>query len=71
MRNNGFGSYRGVENINQNTGKMRLFSNTNLAGRDTYINLAGECTIVEISILGHIIGERKCGDQSLFITENG
>ncbi len=71
LRNNGFGAYRGVENINQNTGKIRLFSNRNLAGRDTYINLAGETIKVEISILGHILGEQKCGDQSLFITENG
>lgn len=71
LRNNGFGAYRGVENINQNTGKMRLYSNTNLAGRDTYINLAGKCVKVEISVLGHIIGERRCGDQSLFITERG
>lgn len=69
LRNNGFGAYRGVENINQNTGKMRLFSNSNLAGRDTCINLAGECVKIEMSILGHIIGERRCGDQSLFITE--
>lgn len=71
LRNNGFGAYRGVENINSSTGKMRLFANTNLAGRDTYINLAGETIKIEMSILGHIIGERKCGDQSLFITENG
>lgn len=71
LRNNGFGAYRGVENINQNTGKMRLYSNNNLAGRDTYINIAGECKKIEISILGHIIGESKCGDQSLFITEKG
>ncbi len=71
LRNNGFGAYRGVENINHNTGKMRLYANNNLAGRDTYINLAGECTKIEISILGHIIGERKCGDQSLFTTEKG
>lgn len=71
LRNNGFGAYRGVENINQNTGKMRLYSNNNLAGRDTYINLAGECIKIEISILGHIIGERECGDQSLFTTANG
>ena len=69
LKNNGFGAYRGVENINQNTGKMRLFSNTNLRGRDTYINLAGECKKIEMSILGHIIGEKKCGDLSLFITE--
>lgn len=71
LRNNGFGAYRGVENINQNTGKMRLYSNTNMKGRDTYINLAGECKKIEISILGHVIGERECGDQSLFTTENG
>ena len=70
LRNNGFGAYRGVENINHNTGKMRLYSNSNLAGRDTYINLAGETIKIEMSILGHIMGERKCGDQSLFITEN-
>ena len=69
LKNNGFGAYRGVENINQNKGKMRLFSNTNLSGRDTCINLAGECKKIEMSILGHIIGEKKCGDQSLFITE--
>lgn len=71
LRNNGFGAYRGVENINQNTGKMRLYANNNLSGRDTYINLAGECKKVEVSILGHIIGECECGDQSLFIMENG
>ncbi len=71
LRNNGFGAYRGVENINQSTGKIRLYSNSNLKGRDTIINLAGETTKIEMSILGHIIGERKCGDQSLFITENG
>ncbi|MEE3399938.1 MAG: hypothetical protein VZR64_10750, partial [Eubacterium sp.] len=35
LRNNGFGAYRGVESINENTGKMRLFSNNNLTGRDT------------------------------------
>lgn len=70
LKNNGFGAYRGVENINQNTGKMRLYANNNLNGRDTYINLAGETVKIEMSILGHIIGEQKCGDQSLFITEN-
>ena len=68
--NNGFGAYRGVENINANLGKIRLFSNTNLQGRDTKINLACDCVKVEMSILGHIIGETKCGDQSLFITES-
>ena len=71
LRNNGFGAYRGVENINENTGKMRLYSNCNLTGRDTKINLAGECKKIEMSILGHVIGERKCGDQSLFTTEKG
>lgn len=71
LRNNGFGAYRGVENINQNTGKIRLYSNCNLKGRDTITNLAGECKKIEISILGHIIGERECGDQSLFTTGNG
>lgn len=70
LRHNGFGAYRGVENINQNTGKMRLYANNNLSGRDTCINLAGECKKIEMSILGHIIGECECGDQSLFITEN-
>jgi len=71
LRNNGFGAYRSVNNINQNTGKMRLFSNTNMKGSDIVIILAGECKKIELSILGHIIGECECGDQSLFITENG
>lgn len=71
LRNNGFGAYRGVENVNRNMGKIRLFSNTNLSGKDTAINLAGECYKIELSILGHIIGARECGDQSLFTTENG
>lgn len=66
---NGFGAYRGVENINRNNGKMRLYSNSNLAGRDTVINIANECHKVEMSVLGHIIGECQCGDQSLFTTE--
>ncbi|GEM_PF-211119 len=69
IKNNGFGAYRGVENINRNTGKIRLFSNMNLSGRDNSINLAGACSKIEISILGHIMGMKKCGDQSLFITE--
>ena len=66
--NNGFGAYRGVENINRNTGKIRLFSNSNLMGRDTTINLASEIRKIEMSLTGHIIGEQRCGDQSLFIT---
>lgn len=70
LRNNGFGAYRGVENINRNTGKIRLYSNCDLSGRDAVVNLAGECHKIEISILGHIIGEYVCGDQSLFTTES-
>lgn len=70
LRNNGFGAYRGVENINRNTGKMRLYSNNNLDGRDTSVNLAGECRKIEVTILGHIIGEYECGDQLLFTMEN-
>ena len=69
LRNNGFGSYRGVENINHCTVKMRLFSNANLSGRDTYIPIAGPVEKIEMSILGHIMGKVKCGDQSLFMTE--
>ena len=68
--NNGFGAYRGVENINHNTGKIRLYSNRNLQNRDVYIPLNGDCKKIEMSILGHIIGERKCGDLSLFMTES-
>lgn len=71
LRNNGFGAYRGIESINENTGKIRLFSNHNLSGRDTKIRLDGEIIKLELSILGHILGDRKCGDQSLFITGNG
>jgi CRISPR-associated endonuclease Csn1 len=69
LKNNGFGSYRGVENINQCTGKIRLFSNGGLNGRDTYISFAGLVEKVEMSLLGHIMGTVKCGDQSLFMTE--
>ena len=69
LRNNGFGAYRGVENINQCTGKIRLFSNYGLNGRDAVIGLAGPVEKVEISLLGHIMGTMKCGDQSLFMTE--
>ena len=71
LRNNGFGAYRSVKSVNQNTGKIRLYSNLNINGEDTIVNLAGECKKYEISILGHIIGECRCGDQSLFTTENG
>ena len=69
LRDNGFGSYRGVENINRNTGKIRVYSNKDLSNRDAVLNLAGECKKIEMSILGHIIGERRCGDQSLFTME--
>lgn len=71
QRNNGFGAYRGVESINENKGQIRLFSNKNLEGKETKIRLNGECKKVEVSILGHIIGEYECGDQSLFTMENG
>lgn len=67
---NGFGAYRSVENINRNNVKMRLFSNSNLAGRDICISLANEVTKIEISLLGHITGVVKCGDRSLFTTVN-
>lgn len=70
LRNNGFGAYRSVKSVNQNTGKIRLYSNLNIYGEDTVVNLAGECKKIEISILGHIVGECECGDQSLFTTEN-
>lgn len=71
LRNNGFGAYRGVKSINRNSAIMRLYSNYNLAGEAIVLNLAGECKKIEISILGHIIGECECGDQSLFTTGNG
>lgn len=69
--NNGFGAYRAVENINSNKVKMRVFSNCNMQGRDVCISLINPIIKLEVSILGHIIGEVKCGDQSLFITEKG
>ncbi len=64
--NNGLGAYRSVENINHNTIKMRLYSNKNLSNRDVYIPVY-DVAKLEISILGHCIGESTCGDQSLFI----
>ncbi|MBR3532690.1 MAG: type II CRISPR RNA-guided endonuclease Cas9 [Clostridiales bacterium] len=61
-----FGAYRNVKNNYRNECRIRLFSN-----EEYIVNVAGACRVIEMSILGHIIGERQCGDQSLFITENG
>ncbi len=70
VKNNGFGAYRSIENVNQNTAKIRLFSNYGLNGRDRVIKVAAPVKKVEISLLGHILGEVRCGDQSLFIRAN-
>ncbi|MCQ2531084.1 MAG: type II CRISPR RNA-guided endonuclease Cas9 [Saccharofermentans sp.] len=66
--NNGFGAFRGVENINQDTIIMRKFSNKNLSKKEVYVKVY-RIEKIEIDILGHMHGVKKCGDQSLFITE--
>lgn len=71
LKNNGFGAYRGVDNVNLGRAKMRLYSNVGLNGRDVIIGIAENTRKVEMSLLGHILGEIACGDQSLFTTVNG
>ena len=69
--NNGFGAYRSTKNVNRNLYYIRLYSNVDKSNNGVCINMANYCKKIEMSILGHIIGVQKCGDQSLFIMGNG
>lgn len=70
LKNNGFGAFRSAENVNQNSIKIRLLSNKNLSGKDTYISIDKNITKFEVDILGKLKGEIKCGDQLLFMNPN-
>lgn len=65
---NGFGAYYHIESVKDNKIDVRLFSNKNLNNNDIKIRVY-DVTKIEMSILGHCVGETTCGDQSLFITE--
>lgn len=70
LKKNGMYTYRSVKNINANRGYARLYSSKNYKGEDIIVTLSTPIKKVNVSILGHIEGEVKCGDQSLFIVEN-
>lgn len=69
LKNNGFGAYRSAENVNQQSIKIRLFSNKNLKGKDKKIKIDFNMKKYEVDILGKLQGEIKCGDQLLFMKE--
>lgn len=66
---NGLLAYRSIKNINRNSVYVRSFSSYSQKGEPYIASINCNCQKIEMSILGHITGVRKCGDQSLFITE--
>ncbi|MDY5279563.1 type II CRISPR RNA-guided endonuclease Cas9 [Sharpea porci] len=66
LKNNGFGAYRSIYNVNVNKIIIRLFSNQNLNDNDVVITSSIFIKKYSLDVFGHINGEIKCGDQSLF-----
>ena len=66
LKNSGLGAFRSIDNVNYNKIKIRLFSNKNLNNKDYVITLSIFIKKYSLDAFGHINGEIKCGDQSLF-----
>lgn len=66
LKNNGFGAYRSIKNVNVNKIIIRLFANQNLNDNDVVITSSIFIKKYSLDVFGHINGEIKCGDQSLF-----
>lgn len=66
LKNNGLGAYRSIKSVNANKIIIRLFSNQNLNNNDVVITSSIFIKKYSLDVFGHINGEIKCGDQSLF-----
>lgn len=70
LKSNGFGFYKSIDSANQNTVIMRLFNNKKISNSDVILKLNDSfIKKYELDCFGHIEGEIKCGDQSLFTIE--